>query len=262
MGYFARRSFGSKLDKFFDQIFCINLDSRPDRWALASKQFSRFGLSKSVMRIAGIDLRSDPKLQEHEHLQKGKYSFLANFGCILSHRRIIEQARQAGLRNILVFEDDVKFLDENCHMVGSTLTALKEIHWEIFYLGATYINKITMFGEHLVRAPHGALATHAIAYNQCVFDKILDTLPSDPASFIQSDKMKVNAIDAWLKSDIFDHNNFYGSNPIMAVQGLQQSDISNEKLDLENIQLRMFEKNLLSVDQDQSNHVAEKIECI
>ena len=113
MQYFARKKFGKHLGRFFDRIYCINLDTRPDRWRYARTQFARFGLKRKITRFPGIDLRDDPALRAHEKLQKDKYSLLANCGCILSHRKIVETASKLGLKSVLVLEDDVKFLEEN-----------------------------------------------------------------------------------------------------------------------------------------------------
>ena len=40
------------LNEFFDKIFCINLDSRPDRWEECEKMFSHYNLE--VERVSAI----------------------------------------------------------------------------------------------------------------------------------------------------------------------------------------------------------------
>ena len=147
-----------------------------------------------------------------------------------------------------MLEDDVKFLEENTHFIDRSLAQLAKVDWEVFYLGATYINEFQKVGQNLVRVSNGAYATHTVAYHSSVFDKILETFPADPLDYLQSDKFLVNAMDVWLQSDLFEHNNFYGSFPMMAVQGLQESDISTKRRDLEKIQLGLFEKNLQDGD--------------
>lgn len=243
--FMTNRQFGAGLSRFFDQICCINLDSRPDRWSYIQKQFDRYGLKEKVVRFSAIDLRANEDLWHLENLQQGKFSVLANCGCILSHRSIVQNAKSAGLRNILVFEDDVEFLTSNIGTLKQSLSSLSELEWDVFYLGATYQKRLEKVGRYLVRVPQGAAATHAIAYNHSFYDKFLETIPESPVDCITSNNEKVNAIDTWLRSDVFNHDRFFGTNPIMAVQGLQESDISmNQMSDIRGRQIALFMKNI------------------
>jgi len=240
-----RKRLGTRLHNFFDKIYCINLDNRPDRWLYVSDHFSKFGLKGRVERFSAIDVRNDPELRAHEKLLRDNFSLLAMCGCMLSHRRIIESARQSRLKNVLVFEDDVKILENNIADMDRSLSDLGSLAWDVFYLGATYLWELNPVGSHLVNVPNGAYATHAIAYNHTVFDRVLEILPSDPLEYIKSSRFEVNAVDKWLQSDLFDHSKFYGTNPIMVVQGLQESDIAfNQSSGIEKMQLDLFIKNL------------------
>ena len=243
--YLHNRRFGRELVKYFDKIYCINLDSRPDRWCYVSGHFSRFGLKGNVVRFSAVDVRNDSKLQEHEKLLRNNFSLLAMCGCMLSHRKIIEFARSAELKNVLVFEDDVRILQRNISNLNKSIRDLSNLEWDIFYLGATYLWSLEMNGPYLVKVIEGAYATHAIAYNHTVFDKILDILPSTPLEFLESDHFEVNALDKWLQSDLFDHRRFFGANPIMVVQALQESDIAfNQQAGIEQRQIDLFYNNL------------------
>jgi len=245
MQFIRNRRFGSEISRFFDKVICINLDSRPDRWCYVYEQLVKFGLGKKVERLSAVDVRSVPELQKYERLVRKNFSLLANCGCLLSHRKIIEEAKNIGLRNVLVFEDDFKILEGNITGIRSSLADLEKFDWEIFYLGATYLFEFQVVSSHLVRVSNGAYATHAIAYNSSVFDRVLDVLPSDPLDFLHSKQFEVNAVDKWLQSGLFDHGKFYGTNPIMVVQGLQESDIAfQQQDDIEQTQIDLFSKNL------------------
>lgn len=239
------RRFGATLGQYFDRIYCLNLDSRPDRWAYALQHMARFGLKRKVQRFAATDVRNDPQFVGYERRLRDNFSLLAMCGCMLSHRRIIEQAKASGLNNVLVLEDDFKILEENIGQVHRTLDELSRQDWDVFYLGATYLWPLKAISPFLVRVPSGAYATHAIAYNACVFDRILEILPRDPIEYLESRRFEVNALDKWLQSDLLDHNRFFGSNPIMIVQGLGDSDIaSNQKDGIEQTQIDLFDRNL------------------
>ena len=245
MQFLRKRRFGSTLRKFFDRIYCINLDDRPDRWRYVSRHLSEFGLSAKVQRFPAIDVRNDPRLKVHERLLRNNFSLLAMCGCMLSHRSVIAAAKQDRLDNVLVFEDDIRVLEANIGNLHYALAALGKRDWDVFYLGATYLWELKPEGSFLVNVPNGAYATHAIAYHHTVFDRILELLPSDPMEFLLSSRFEINALDKWLQSDLFDHTRFFGSNPIMVVQGLQESDIAfNQQPGIEQRQIALFEKNL------------------
>jgi glycosyl transferase family 25 len=247
VSFFTRRKFGQCITEFFDRIYCINLDTRPDRWKYVSAHFRKFGLHKNVERFSAIDIRSNPKYTASEKLLRDNFSLLAMCGCLLSHRALIQKARENGLKNVLVLEDDVKFVEDNVRGIPATLDQLSRTPWDIFYLGATYLFKTIRISDVLIQVPNGAYATHAIAYNHTIFDEVLETLPDDPQSYLTSEAFEVNALDKWLQAGPFERSRFYGANPIMAVQGLQESDIaSNQAQGIEETQMDLFIKNLES----------------
>ncbi|MEE9303787.1 MAG: glycosyltransferase family 25 protein, partial [Thiotrichaceae bacterium] len=217
----------------------------PDRWRYVSEHFSKFGLNNKVKRFSAVDVRDDPELQGHEKLLQDNFSLLAMCGCMLSHRTIIENAKSTGLKNILVFEDDIRILPENISGLRKSLKDLENSDWDVFYLGATYRWSLERVGSYLVRVPNGAYATHAIAYNHTVYDQVLDLLPSNSMEYIESSDLEINALDKWLQSDFFNHAKFFGTNPIMVVQGLQESDIAfKQKGGIDQRQISLFEENI------------------
>jgi len=243
--YLHNRRFGQKLSQYFDRIYCINLDSRPDRWQYVNTHFAKFGLKNKVERFSAIDVRNNPEFQNQEKLLQDNFSLLAMCGCMLSHRSIIEKAKAEGLKNVLVFEDDIRILSANIKSLKESLKDLNELEWDVFYFGATYLWPLEKISPYLVGVYKGAYATHAISYNETVYERILDLLPSDPKEFLASSEFEVNALDKWLQSDLFDHGKFFGTNPIMVVQALQESDIAFNQLDgIEQRQIKLFEKNI------------------
>jgi len=104
---------------YFDEIYCINLDRREDRWELSQKEFDKIGILDKVTRFSAI---------EDDHAEKG---------CYESHLQCIFSARERGLDNVLIFEDDVAFLkcyDER-KLEKSLEVLRRDDDWEFFYLG-------------------------------------------------------------------------------------------------------------------------------
>ena len=142
-----------KIDEFFDKIYCINLDERTDRWGESLNEFKKLGITK-VERVSAV---------KHE---KG------TIGCRESHLNIIKQSKSQNLKNILIFEDDLLFINNDLKLIEDSLTNLSNIEWDLFYLGATVdpnVGKLTKVCENLVKT-NFAYTTHAYGVNHNIFD--------------------------------------------------------------------------------------------
>ena len=170
------------LNNYFDKIYCINLDSRPDRWALVNRRFQQQGIE--VSRFSAADGYSDDLEREFDLIQnafetkqKKHPRYLKNpraLGCLLSVMQIIDHARSNGYQKILLFDDDVIFhkhfdqLLENLPPVSS---------WKLLYLGCSQHqwHDITMLDgySYLARHTHGSFA---VGIDASVFSEIHDLM--------------------------------------------------------------------------------------
>jgi hypothetical protein len=146
--------------QFFDLIYCINLDSRPDRWQEAVRAFSAVGILDRVERVAAI-IHPDPRE-----------------GCRLSHLECVRRAEAAGAEKVLIFEDDVVFRGFSYQRLAQSLKRLCTIpDWELFYLGGYLLATPESYGD-LMRVPMAM--THAYAIHRRAFGKIQEsTTPYD-----------------------------------------------------------------------------------
>lgn len=148
----------------FDAIFCINLDSAADRWRDMEGRFQKLGIARRVRRFPAI-----PTPGNH------------HVGCALSHRRVIEQARDGGFRSALVFEDDALFLDRTREVLAGAVAELARIEWNLCYLGGFRWDgdlEPEPGCRHWDRA-RSVTCTHAIAYSERVYSRLLQDLPAD-----------------------------------------------------------------------------------
>lgn len=164
----------SKID-----LFIINLDERLDRWKNILNIFSDPYFS--IRRISAIK-------------EKNGWQ-----GCFLSHIQCIRLAKELGLKNVMVLEDDC-IPYENIESFKSRIKIIKEFldrinDWEI-YLGGTvhivpnsYQNIISFKGEKFVEF-NKAYATHMICYNSKVYDYFLSLKPDLPIDEIWHGKLK------------------------------------------------------------------------
>ena len=132
------------VNKYFDYIYCLNLDSRKDRWNSVSKKFKKYGIRAN--RFSAVDGSSKECIAKYKSIvrnDKGKskklgYKVIRSsgaLGCILSYRKIIKHAKANGHKKILILEDDVifskNFNQEFCKVLDLTRG------WKLLYLGSS-----------------------------------------------------------------------------------------------------------------------------
>jgi len=223
----------------FNNIYCINLVSREDRWNQSQKSFSKLGIEGIVKRFPAINPRKydfDPKFDT----KVGPYHIVPNAGCLGSHRAIIKKAKEEGMEQVLVFEDDVSFLHHDIGLVNHAIEDLPD-NWGLLYLGATVEKKMWMVSNFLFRTDY-AKATHAVAYHRTVYDDILSKVPEDISDLVEFTAGCV-AIDNFLIEEIQSKHATYICNPLFAVQGRSFSDIVQMNIDYSHDQIRLFDEN-------------------
>jgi GR25 family glycosyltransferase involved in LPS biosynthesis len=144
--------------------FCINLDSRPDRWAQAAEQFATLGWP--VTRQPGVTYAQSP------------YPTLsaAQAGCLESHKEIWRQCIASAHDIIAVFEDDVLFsprFKDIFAPLGSQLPAA----WDAWLLHS-FRARCSAFSADLVRLTGAAWGTHGYLVTRGACHLLL-TLPDD-----------------------------------------------------------------------------------
>ncbi|WP_458776720.1 glycosyltransferase family 25 protein [Desulforhopalus sp. 52FAK] len=150
---------------FFDRIYCISLESRPDRKEQAIQQFEAVGL---LSRVEFIIVEKHPVNQEK--------------GIFLSHMTCLEMGLKDNANRILVFEDDVFFdcfdtnvLDNGCRSLDSGGD------WDAFFLGCISDGSRKDEKTNLAQIAYRCLA-HAYALN-APFAKVIVEQPWDGTPF-------------------------------------------------------------------------------
>ena len=156
------------LRETFEKVYCINLDSRPDKWDTCEQEFKKYGISDVVERWSGTQLPT-------------KTHRAGARGCLASHLNIIKQCISDKTSNVLILEDDFEFLHYGLDYYNKTrkrietdpreilqlaLKQLSDVQWDLFYLG--YNIKLKQFcnkkilSENLFQAT-GMLTTASYA---------------------------------------------------------------------------------------------------
>ena len=153
---------------YFGAIYCLNLESQPDRWQEVTGRFSTLGILPLVERFPAI---STP---ENHHR-----------GCALSWREMVARSAGLGVEHFLGFEDDVIFLDDTLDVVARAVRELDQIPWDLCYFGAcVHDREFPFLTESAVLQECGSVTcTHALAIHRRAFAQILSDIPGDQSSF-------------------------------------------------------------------------------
>ena len=141
----------------YDKIVCVNLKSRPDR-LLAFNEGLPDEFKDKVVIFDAID---GNKLDLPDWWPGGH----SGYGCYLSHKRIVEDAIQEDLDNILILEDDAKFVPDFYNKFVEFNKELPEDAEYVLYGGQlSYASAYPpeKVSEHVIRA-FSVERTHAYA---------------------------------------------------------------------------------------------------
>lgn len=153
------------LNDCFDHIYCLTLTRRPERWKKVKQEFKKLNIE--VERFPAIDGNSlsEGKIKKYPIINK--YAI----GCMLSHYKIIEDAKKHKYKNILIFEDDVIFHKNFVEEFSNQINKIK--NWKILYLGATQTYWDNIEYENGFYYSLGTLGTFAIGINESIYEEVL-----------------------------------------------------------------------------------------
>jgi hypothetical protein len=144
------------LTRYFDAIWCINLDTDTQRWATFQKQLAASNWPfRPVTRFPAIH-GDTVGVPDHFHQGGGAW------GCLQSHRRVLELSRMAGHQRILIMEDDVDLRPTFGHAATKFLSDLGDHPWDCLMFGGQHMSPPKPLKPGLVRATN-TQRTHCFA---------------------------------------------------------------------------------------------------
>ncbi len=157
-----------------DYIYMINLDQRPQKFALATSYLDKYGirpyrfsavngweLTKEAIQDVGVKFQPgmtpllattypvevDKFIQSHEFMNEyGKTYFVhcmsvGAIGCTLSHMSILQDAYDSGYETIWVMEDDVEVMQDP-HILSEIIDELDALvghgNWDVLFTDYDY----------------------------------------------------------------------------------------------------------------------------
>jgi GR25 family glycosyltransferase involved in LPS biosynthesis len=155
------------INTYFEKIYCINLDSRVDRFEQSKLEFDKHNLN--VERISGFD-GSKMNLDFPPEIEEGAV------GCALSQLYTLKLAKQIGLDNFLLLEDDIQF-DEQLNQKFHHIIPEIPDDWDMLYLGGQHFHGMGLkqVSKSIFKCEY-TLAAHSVAFKYTVFDTFIDAL--------------------------------------------------------------------------------------
>ena len=150
---------------YFDGGFYLNLDKRIERRESFEKKSKEAGFN--VERFPAIQLKEGDVPNQFN----GK-DWHIKISCTYSHFEMIKEAKKRGLKNCLIFEDCI-FVNGFVNKVKECIKELKDIQWDIFYMGGEPSGECNIITNNLAKCTAGMYATHAYVINESFYDKVL-----------------------------------------------------------------------------------------
>lgn len=213
---------------FFDKIYCLNLDSRTDRWNECCKIFDEYEILNKVERFSALKFSN-----EDSRFDKAT----GQIGCFMSHFEIVKKAKKENLKNYLIFEDDFSFEHEPeifFNLLNKSIFDLPN-DWDMFYLGANLndsygVPPIEKWSPNLYKL-NSCHTTHAFSANNKIYDLILEKAPSFENESIIKWYNENTAIDIYFSKHILPKNKCFTSNPLLSLQRPSFSNIEQRSYD-------------------------------
>jgi GR25 family glycosyltransferase involved in LPS biosynthesis len=219
------------INKYFDKIYCLNLDRRQDRFEKVKCQFDENNINFERWSAIDGDNFTDFKSNLNERISsiKGEIENKYSLACLLSHIEIIKDAKSKKYKKILIFEDDVILSKD----FSEEVKILKDKDWKLFYLGASqFIWKDIQIDKGIYKCKN-TLGTFAYAIDSSIYDDLLEIL-----------EKKEKSVDNYL-SIVQDKylNKCFTLYPNIVISDVEDSDIRKKSDIIEYSKLMKWELN-------------------
>lgn len=202
------------IDKMFGVSYCINLKERKDRWEVCQKEFEKIGFFPK--RFEAI---------------KNEKPWL---GCYLSHLEILREARQKR-ENVLIFEDDVEFVNLDKISISDALDEINDMEWAMGYFGGNILKPFYQETSFWARLNH-CQSTHSYFISKEYLNDIIMFLEKNPY-----------IIDVLYANYLVPQFPSYIIIPMVAIQRTSYSNIEQKNMTYD-IPIQRYYQNLVNME--------------
>lgn len=115
----------AKFLDYFEKIYIINLESRPDRKKEIEAQLKKVNLSINDNKITVFNAVKPT--------DAGEFPSTGAKGCFLSHLGVLKDIQKFHYKKVLIFEDDLNLINDFIQKSDLVLSELVNTNWDIFY---------------------------------------------------------------------------------------------------------------------------------
>lgn len=116
-----------RLSDYFDLTYVINLPNRADRRKEMAAELEKVGMSFAPGKVEIFSaIRPD---------SPGEFKSIGYRGAFLSHLGVLKKAKELGLNNVLIMEDDLEFRADFPEYEEAILEELTQQNWDIVHFG-------------------------------------------------------------------------------------------------------------------------------
>lgn len=156
------------LTDYFDRIYVINLPERLDRRQAITRQLAQAGIPLTPGKVEIF-----PAIRPSE--AHGFPSSAAR-GCFLSHFSILQRARQQGLSNVLIIEDDLAIAPRFRREQTNLVQQLQQTDWGFIYFGLPEGFDAKAAPTRLIPYTQDIRTTHFYGVHSQIFDPLIEFL--------------------------------------------------------------------------------------
>ena len=251
----------TNINEFFDRIYVLNLDRRPDRWQRIKAQADKHGIN--IQRFSGVDGSQEPYKSEWENyfrqdlvsspegIRKVSSSFEYNldydsdmarvaylenrnqkkaiqspgaWGYLHTMIKILEEAIKEDLDSILVLDDDAIF-HKNINDLFKKYIQQVSDDWKIIQLGTLQYHWdekwITWLTDNVYSCNGSSIASHAVGMHNTVYPLLLNYCYRFDMSYDEGPLHKAKRVFADQSFTIY---------PNLIIQDTRESEINSSEV--------------------------------
>jgi GR25 family glycosyltransferase involved in LPS biosynthesis len=163
--------------KFSDiqKVYCISLLRRPDRREQVNVNLKKAGIDFEFFdAVDGERLQIDRSKLTHAHPWMHNCGN-GTFGVIISFAQVLQKAKEAGLSNVMIVEDDVEFKESFSTDVHAFLNDVPE-DWDLIYFGGNHVDHFPIKINDNVSKCVSTRACQAIIFKDTCYDKVINEI--------------------------------------------------------------------------------------
>lgn len=122
------------LEKYFDRIYLLNLQKRPERLRISRKKFEYVDI-RNYEVFNGTDGSVMNHIWEILSIENRHFKNPNYLGCAISHLSIYKSALENGYKRILIVEDDCRINRDIQHLFSQNIKFIPSDWNELLYLG-------------------------------------------------------------------------------------------------------------------------------